>query len=560
MEKTGAHFFNKIFHPSDNERFINKLSKTVISNKEEFSLEYRMQHKNGKWIWLWSRNRIFKRNSAGEASQILGVATDITSRKEAEQKLRRSEEFHSIISTISTDWAFSAEIKSDGQIIPDSITNGFTKHLGYTLKSLEETGGWKILIHPEDLSPILKQSKKLLKGESIGGNVRNISKSGHTLISEYKVRPITDKKGNIVRIYGAIRDITQQKISEQFILESEERLKTVVESATEYAIFSISLDGIINSWSLGAENIFGYSSSEITGKSVEILFTQEDRENNILQTKMQIADQQGRAFDDRFLLKKDGSQFYTSAVMMPIVENGKTKGFVKIARDMTSQLEAEKALRELEMLQELVNAQEEERRRIARNLHDELGQQLIALRLKLENIRNNSENNLIQSELDKAQEIAKQIDDGIDFFAWELRPAALDDLGIYRAIEKYINEWSQYSGITVELLPSSIKDLRFSLETEINLYRIVQEALNNINKHAHAIKAEIVLEKRENKIVLIIADDGKGFVPQLKANNNTKIGLIGMQERVTLLGGDLEIESVLGKGTTIYVKVPIVFA
>lgn len=561
IKEIGSEIFKRLIHPEDTAKFVERLSRILIGDEDEvFTLEYRLQHKDGRWIWLWSRDRIFRRNEKGMVTQILGVATDITSHKEAEEKLRRSEEFHSIISTISTDWAFSAQIKPDGQIIPDAITKGLTRHLGYTLDTLPASGGWKVLIHPEDLPSVLKQLKKLLLGETVRGNIRNVSKFGHTVISEYQVRPITDEKGQVFRVYGAIRDITQQKISEQFIQESEERLRSVIESATEYAIFSLTLDGKINSWSSGAKKIFGYSDNEIIGKSAEILFTTEDRQKNILHTKMQVALKQGRAFDDRFLLRKDSSQFFTSGVMMPMIKNGKTEGFVKIARDMTTQLLAEKAIRDLEILQKLVNAQEEERRRIARNLHDELGQQLTALRLKLENTRSICKDSLIRQEIDNVQEIVKQIDDGVDFFAWELRPAALDDLGLYPAIEKYIKEWSHYSGIRAELLPSTIKEVRLSLKIETNLYRIVQEALNNISKHSQAKKAEIMLEKRKNKIVLIIADNGKGFNPKAAHTGNTKIGLLGMQERAALLGGDLEIESISGKGTTVYVRVPVIFA
>ena len=152
---------------------------------------------------------------------------------------------------------------------------------------------------------------------------------------------------------------------------------------------------------------------------------------------------------------------------------------------------------------------------------------------------------------------AKQIDEGIDFLAWELRPAALDDFGLYAALAKYVREWTHYAGIPAELLESGIKKARFIPEVETNLYRIAQEALNNVYKHAKAKHVEVVLDKRGDVIVLIIEDDGKGFIKEDKLNRSKGIGLIGMKERAALIGGTLEIETAPGKGTTIFVRVPI---
>jgi len=203
-----------------------------------------------------------------------------------------------------------------------------------------------------------------------------------------------------------------------------------------------------------------------------------------------------------------------------------------------------------------VRAQEEERKRIARDLHDELGQQLTALRLKLQTARKMSQDEILSGKLDEMQLIARQIDDGVDFLAWELRPTVLDDLGLFVALDKYVSEWSHFSGVRAELLGSSLKKTRFQPEAEMNLYRIVQEALNNVHKHAGAKSVEIILERRENLIVLIISDNGKGFEPEVKVNRSKGIGLIGMRERAALIGGTLEIESAPGEGTSIYVRVP----
>jgi len=271
--------------------------------------------------------------------------------------------------------------------------------------------------------------------------------------------------------------------------------------------------------------------------------------------EIQCAAETGKAEDERWHIRKDGTRFYASGVMQPLRDGG-IHGFVKICRDNTEKIEAEKAFYDKEMLQKLVGAQEDERKRIARDLHDELGQQLTALRLKLEATKKLCKNEEVCDKIDEIELIAKQIDADVDFLAWELRPAALDDLGLIASLENYVREWSRHSGVLAEFHASNLKKSRLAPEVEINLYRITQEALNNTHKHAGAKSVSVMLEKRDNLIVLIVEDDGKGFNPKIKKNRSKGLGLMGMEERSALVGGTFEVESSPKQGTTIFVRVP----
>ena len=350
-------------------------------------------------------------------------------------------------------------------------------------------------------------------------------------------------------------DITKRKQGDAMLRESEENLRLLIESATDYAIFTISSEGFVKSWNPGAERIFGYSEKEIVGQNHSILFTPEDRAEGVPYGEMDTALRKGRAEDERWHLRKGGSRFYASGIMQPLADP--MAGFVKIARDMTERIQAEQTMRDKEILQKLVGAQEDERRRIARDLHDELGQQLTVLRLKLDSVRKQCEDEPLCAQIDETQAIAQKIDLGVDFLAWELRPAALDDLGLVPAIEKFVREWSRYTEIEADLIATKLKKSRFLPEVETNLYRIVQESLNNVHKHARATRVEIQLEKRDDSIVLVIEDNGRGFHPKLKTNDPNGIGLIGMRERALLCGGSFEIESNPGRGTTVFVRVPL---
>ncbi len=362
--------------------------------------------------------------------------------------------------------------------------------------------------------------------------------------------------GAATRMSGVMSDVTERRNFQENLSESEERLRLIMNSVDDYAIITSDTNGIISGWNTGAEKIFGYAESEIIGKPAAVLFTPEDRERGKPEEEMQTAAKTGSSEDERWHLRKDGTKFYVSGVMQPL-KNGKIDGFVKIARDLTERYKIEQIKRDKEMLQKLVGAQEDERKRIARDLHDELGQKLTALRLKLESVRKICEDDEVCGGIDEAQVFAKQIDDGVDFLAWELRPATLDDLGLVAAMKNYVGEWSRFAGVTSEFRVANFEKERLLPEVETNLYRITQEALNNTHKHANASRAEVSLEKRDGLVILIIEDDGKGFNVKSKKNRSKGIGLIGMQERAALVGGNVEIESSRGNGTTIFVRVPL---
>jgi signal transduction histidine kinase len=213
------------------------------------------------------------------------------------------------------------------------------------------------------------------------------------------------------------------------------------------------------------------------------------------------------------------------------------------------------------LLRRIVTTQEEERSRIARDMHDQLGQQLTALRLQIATLADDA---AVDSRLARAiegiQESAARLDAEVGFLAWELRPAALDDLGFVAATRNFIAEWSRHYNIPAELHAGNLEARRLSPEVETNLYRITQEALNNICKHADPKSVNIVVEKRKNEIVLVIEDDGKGFDPGNPPPSHERgrgLGLVGMRERAALVGGTLEIESNPDAGTTIFARVPV---
>ncbi|MEO5857402.1 MAG: GAF domain-containing protein, partial [Pyrinomonadaceae bacterium] len=227
----------------------------------------------------------------------------------------------------------------------------------------------------------------------------------------------------------------------------------------------------------------------------------------------------------------------------------RTRELAQTNEALSAEIVERKALENVrdELIRKIVSTQEEERRRMARDLHDELGQQLTALRFKLDLL---GQSDRPSDELfEELRAMAQRIDAGVDRIAWDLRPAVLDDLGLFAALDRFMQEWSRHTGICVELLESNLEGLRLPPEAETNLYRIAQEALNNAHKHANASRVEVVFRARSGKVVLIVEDDGQGFDAEDLSNRSSGLGLTGMQERIRLIGGEIDIESAPGKGT-----------
>jgi len=226
-------------------------------------------------------------------------------------------------------------------------------------------------------------------------------------------------------------------------------------------------------------------------------------------------------------------------------------------------LESERAIaldRVKALLERLVSVQEDERRRIARNLHDHLGQQLTALRLNIGSLRDTTSAGAeFRARVDIIDKIAADVDRDLDFLAWELRPIALDDVGLNAALAAFITEWSSRQNIPAEFHDSTIGASRLIPEIESQLYRIVQEALNNVAKHAAARCVSILLERRADEVILTIEDDGDGFNVDAAADPGRKhggLGLVNMQERAALVGGGVQFEAARGHGTTVFVRLP----
>ena len=370
---------------------------------------------------------------------------------------------------------------------------------------------------------------------------------------------------------------------------SDDVLRLVVESLSDHAVVTLDAHGVITFWNAGAEHLFGWRREQALRVHVSSLLGPGGQDAGIATTDLEAAKRQGSITATRRLNHHDGSirdvkitilalrdatevLAYGVAAHRSVAPLPADPGLVEHSTVDTAstaetrrQLSESKALLAAEiadrtqaeasrarLLRRLVVAQEDERRRLAQDLHDGLGQRLTALRLILEGLDGHPSGQ--STETATALEMLARIDQDVDFIAWELRPAALDEVGLARVLESYVKEWSRHAGVPAAFHARPGNLPQFAPEVEASIYRIAQEALNNVAKHARARSANVLLELRGENLALVIEDDGVGFQPAAKGD--TMLGLTGMRERALAVGGTVELEPTPGGGTTVLACIP----
>lgn len=383
------------------------------------------------------------------------------------------------------------------------------------------------------------------------------------------IRPLTNQDGKVTGAINCFYDITERQEAERV----RARLASIVESS-EDAIISKDLNGVIMSWNHGAERLFGYTEKEAVGQSITMLIPA-DRANEEPKILERIRHGESIEHYETVRRRKDGRLLDISLTVSPIADaNGRIVGASKIARDITDRKRAEEALREnrdnlertvehrtaalRELSSSLLRAQDNERRRISRELHDSVGQYLASAKMSLESLPRSTEKEIhsyesLMTSLDKCVTETRTI-------SYLLHPPLLDECGLNSALTWYVEGFATRSGIQVNLnIPRDLQRLTGGLE--LVLFRIVQESLTNIHRHSQSLSVDIQLKIGVDDVVLQVRDHGQGIpiekLEQFKSNGTgVGVGLRSMRERISEVGGRFEIESDKS-GTLIRVAVPL---
>ena len=346
-----------------------------------------------------------------------------------------------------------------------------------------------------------------------------------------------------------------------------------------------------------AERHYGVTSSDVLGKIADDLIKVEWPKGLDADAVRSHVDEHGFWRGESVHVRPDSTSFDAEATVTTLRDpHGAVAGRLAIIRDISQRKRAEEELRRAhdeletrvdertrelaeanvalqhevetrrvmeqhrtELLQRIVTTQEDERRRIARDIHDQLGQRVTALRLQLLSLTDGLSNESTERQIEAIKETATRLDSEVGFLAYELRPASLDDIGLPESARTFVQNWAENYDVKAEFSVRGFGDKRLNPDAETHLYRIMQEALNNIAKHAKAKSVSVILTREGEHAVLIVEDDGCGFdIPEAtgRPEGSKGLGLLGIKERAALVGGEAQIESSRGQGTASYVRVP----
>jgi two-component system sensor histidine kinase UhpB len=371
------------------------------------------------------------------------------------------------------------------------------------------------------------------------------------------------ENGSVIGLFNIGRDITEHEKAEEALRKNEEKYRTLVETMNE-GLTVLDENG---RWTYVNDKfcyMLGYFSGEFVGHSVfEFL---DETNQKILEDQLNKGRKGEYTSYEIEWVRKDGTNIPTIVSPKPIFDSeGRFKGSLAIVTDITEQKRNELALRESEnqlryLSSKLLTIQEQERKRISAELHDELGQALAVMKLRLKSIERGLSKNqtAIRDECNSTLQYINEVIENVRRLSRDLSPSILEDLGLSSALRWMLDEFTKVYHIDVTLEMAEIDHL-FSRKAQVILYRIFQEALTNIGKHAQATRVSIVIKKDEDKISFSVEDDGKGFDLSRAARRDMTpkgIGLATMNERVRMLGGSLHLMSQKTGGTRITFTVP----
>lgn len=357
--------------------------------------------------------------------------------------------------------------------------------------------------------------------------------------------------------------------------------RLLVDGVKDYAIFLLDPKGIVATWNQGAERIKGYTAREIIGRHFSVFYPKEAYESGWPDRELEIAGKEGRFVDEGMRVRKDGSTFWASVVITALRdERGELRGFSKVTRDLTERRALEERLRQLnkelrgrvaDLLEsqrqvelrtlelqrlsgELMRVQDEERRRVARTLHDDLGQELVALKLELDFVANSNDKNqnLLQAEAFADSALQK-----VRNLSYLLHPPLLDESGLLPALHWYFQGLQNRGQLRITFDCKPVVFPRVPRDIETAVFRIIQESLTNVYRHSESQEAHIELIQQQETVRVRIRDFGKGIpANKLGISVNLGVGISGMKERITQLRGELKV-SRAEPGTLVEATIPL---
>ena len=555
--------WSEAIHPQDRQAVLASWN-DAIAGGSVLDVEFRIRTRAGTWEWTNAR-AIPVHGSGGTVEKWVGVNIDIGARRKAEIALRASEERYRLMIENAIDYVIIT-VNLQGLIV--SWSPGAVAAFGWPAASALRKPFAAVCRR----APMPGSARRIGAGTVSQSDPKNampgwyLKRDGSAMYLEGTSRALPGAGYDEPHVLIIGKDVTAQRHMEQELSSSEARYRNLVESVRDHSIFLTDEHGIITEWTTAAEDVTGYTASEMVGAHLSFLYTPESIAAGEVRAELDESAHTGKAEREGWRVQKDGRRIWCEEVTTAIRDRfGTLTGYSKVGRDVTMRRRDNEA-KESERRQQTRNqlrsslavAEEEERRRLARDLHDTAGQHVTALSLGLRTLGDLvAANAAVQKHVAGLRDLAATLSEELHDVATRLRPRALDDFGLEDAIRAAAQSWSRHSGITASVhINCGIERLPAALENA--LYRIVQEALTNVARHSGAKGVSIVIERPDGHIMAIVEDDGIGFDPVVQSRAGQRgLGLVGIYERAESLGGTVEIESEPGKGTALLIRIPL---
>jgi PAS domain S-box-containing protein len=540
-------------HPDDRAAALAAQARLLADDR--LSHEYRFKHKDGGYRWV--RDELWLvRDDAGRPREAVGAWFDITDLKAAQAALQERDERYALATAAGRVAVWDLDVPTGRLIADPSLDVFWGVEPAGEVRSVE---AWAAALHPEDLPPVQRAYEDHLAGRAaeFRCEYRVPLPDGSVRWGLTRGSAVRDAAGKPVRLIGTTTDITDRKRAEDELRRSEARYKALVHSAND-AVWQVTPDGTGAATGLAWWYAFtGQAPSEEADDGWLDVVHPDDRAR--VRAAWAAAVTGGGSYAIEYRVRHRSGEYRDLAVRGTPVRVGPAREWIGTFTDVTDRRRAEAALKDSEerlraLSRRLLQVQEQERRHLARELHDEIGQLLTGLKLQLEAAERGAAAD-VAGPLATARDVARDLTDRVRELSLRLRPSMLDDLGLVPAVRWLTQGIEKQTGVKVAFR-TDICDRRFPPAVETAAYRIVQEALTNVARHAGASEASVSLDCPEDELAVTVTDRGRGFDPRSVKPAATG-GLAGMRERAELLGGELAVDSAPHAGTTITARLPL---
>jgi len=542
-------FWTQRLHPEDRPRITSTLQAVLDGNRETWSGKYRFRCKDGSYAKVFDRGYVI-RDDTGRAVRMVGAMIDITEQLRLERAHHDSDERFRLMVEGVKDYAIYM-LDSTGQVV--NWNSGAEKTTGYT--AAEILGQHFSCFFPNaDVQQ--NRPQMLLQIAAAEGQFHEeawrVRKDRTQYWADVLITAVFDEAKCLCGYAKIVRDITERKYAQEVLRTSEERTRLIVESAHD-AFVSMDPRGLTTDWNRRAEKILGWSSAEAVGQPLANFV--------VLPAWLGIdgpwSGDGALPPNTRFETQarhRDGHCFpvEVSMTLIQLGQPARPSGFSAFLHDISERKQAEAALRQLPGA--ILRAQELERNRVARELHDSVGQFLTLVKMRIQSIEQMPDQ-AAREVAAKARQLLTDCIEEVRRIAHNLVPSELEDLGLIAAVRNLCAECSGHAGVKIKLKDDGIPE-KLGANLKLSLFRIIQEALTNIVKHSEATHVEVHLTGTCSSIDASIKDNGRGFDPG-HARNGSRMGLVNIGQRAAIVGGSVKIESEPGLGAAVRVHVPL---